>query len=127
MNKLFLMLLCFVLVACSGGSGTSGADPSVDHGSLEAILAANDSWPYEIVGVLDIVEAGYGDSDEPEWAVGSIVTEHDVWGVAIEIPGAVISRAGINIDSGNAVRAWLDAPKDDYGVTTYPVSRLEVP
>lgn len=125
MKKLSLIVVFLVLVACSGGSGTSGSGSSVGGNNLEAILASNNSWPYEVVGVLDIVEAGYGDSNEPEWAVGSIVTADDEWGVSIEIQGTVISRAGINIDSGKQVRAWLEAPKDDYGVNTYPVSRLE--
>lgn len=120
MTRLVLLLAFLALTACGGGTDSSPA-----ANSLETTLAANDSWPYEVVGVLDIVEAGYGDSDDPEWAVGSIVTDDDEWGVSIEIQGAVISRAGIDIDSGKKVRAWLDAPHRNYGVDTYPVSRLE--
>jgi hypothetical protein len=125
MNRLWLVaVLFFVVAACSGGSndeGTSGGDYT-----LEAILEANTSWPYEVVGVLDIVEAGgYDDSDYPTWAVGSIVPDGEEWGVSIEIQGNVVSRARINIDSGKPVRAWLEAPKREYGIDTYPVSRIE--
>ena len=35
--------------------------------------------------------------------------------------GDVVARARINIDSGEPVRAWLQAPKMQYGVKTYPV------
>ncbi len=31
----------------------------------------------------------------------------------------------VDIDSGKPVRAWLEAPKMQYGVKTYPVSKLE--
>ena len=120
MKKLFLVGAALLLAACSGESGAPGSATN-----LEAVLQANDTWPYEMVGVLDIVEAGYGDSDNPEWAVGSIITDDDEWGVQVEIQGNVISRAGINIDSGKPVRAWLEAPEEKYGVMTYAVSKLE--
>ena len=36
-----------------------------------------------------------------------------------------LSSAGINIDSGEPVRAWLESPKDVSGEPMYPVSRLQ--
>jgi hypothetical protein len=121
MHKLVFIFLVFGLSACDneGGGGTS----TIGSG-LEAVLESNESWPYEAVGILDIVEAGYGESDDPEWAVGSLVTKDDEFGVGIEIDGNVISRARINIDSGKEVRVWLEKPKMEYGVKTYPVSKI---
>ena len=121
MRILVLTVMLFSLISCGGGTQSE----TVRTGSLETVLEANDSWPYEVVGILDIVEAGFDDSDMPSWAVGSVVTDDDEFGVLIKIDGTVIARAGINIDSGEKIRVWLEAPKDEYGVTTYPVSKLE--
>jgi hypothetical protein len=82
--------------------------------------------PFEQVGVLDIVEAGgYGDSEYPNWAIGSLITHDDDFGVSIKIGEGVISKAKIDIDSGNEVRVWLNASVKDYGVYTFPVTRIE--
>ena len=121
MNRFALVSILMGLVACGGDM-----DSATDAGNLEIALAANETWPYETVGVLDIVEAGYGDSDSPEWAVGSLVTHDDEYGVMISIEGPVIARAGINIDSGEPVRVWLEAPTNEYGVDTYAVSRIQM-
>ena len=119
-----LILACLLggLVACGGGGESM---PSADS-SLAASLATNETWPYEAEGVLDIVEAGFdGTSDEPQWAVGMLLEGGDEFGVLIEIDGGVIARAGINIDSGEAVRVWLESPKDVSGEPMYPVSKME--
>ena len=120
MNRLALTSILLSLVACGGDM-----DSETGGGNLEIALVANETWPYETVGILDIVEAGYGDSDSPEWAVGSLVTHDDEYGVLISIEGAVIARAGIDIDSGEPVRVWLEAPKKEYGVDSYTVSRIQ--
>lgn len=118
---LILAALALVLAAC-GGDGTD----TDDGGNLQVLLAKNSEWPYELVGVLDIVEAGgYDESDYPNWAVGNVITDDDEWGVMIEIGDGVVSRAGINIDSGEKVRLWLEKPHKNYDVLTYPVSRIE--
>ena len=120
---LALALLC---ISACGGDGSTGMDRVSDLTPLEATLQANSDWPYETVGVLDIVEAGYdGSSDEPQWAVGMLLAGGEEFGPLIEIDGKVISRAGINIDSGEEVRVWLEAPKDNYGLPTYPISKIE--
>jgi hypothetical protein len=121
MHRLIFIFLVFGLSACSNDGGDSA---STIGAGLEAVLESNESWPYEAVGILDIVEAGYGETDDPEWAVGSLVTKDDEFGVSIEIDGNVISRAQINIDSGKPVRVLLEKPKMEYGVKTYPVSRI---
>ena len=121
MNRFALIATLLGLVACSGEMGSETST----RGSLETALEANSTWPYETVGILDIVEAGYGDSDSPEWAVGSLVTDNDEFGVLIKIEGAVIARAGIKIDSGEKVRVWLEAPKNEYGETIYAVSKIQ--
>ena len=123
MRQLILIAIALSLAACGGGIDEGGGS------ELEALLDANTTWPYEVTGVLDIVEAGgYEESDYPTWAVGALVNDQtDEFGIAIEIDGNVIPRARIDIDSGKPVRAWLEAPKMQYGVKTYPVSKLEAP
>lgn len=122
MPRLLLIASLLCLTACGGGP----ADEEPATGLL-AVLEANESWPYEVTGVLDIVEAGFdGTGEYAEWAVGSIVTdETDEFGVPIEIQGPVIKRGKIDVDSGRPVRAWLEAPENKYGVEMYPVSKLE--
>lgn len=122
-HMLMATVLACALTACGGGS--DGTD-STYGGNLQILLAKNTDWPYELVGVLDIVEAGgYDESDYPTWAVGNIITDDDEWGVMIEIGDGVVSRARINIDSRKKVRVWLEAPHKKYDVLTYPVSRIE--
>ncbi len=121
MRQLVIYAFVFGLAACGG---------SIDeerHSELAVLLDANTSWPYEVTGVLDIVEAGgYDENDYPTWAVGSLITDQtDEFGISIDIEGDVVPRARINIDSGKPVRAWLEAPKMQYGVTTYPIAKLE--
>ncbi|MDJ0759363.1 MAG: hypothetical protein QNJ19_08185 [Woeseiaceae bacterium] len=119
---LILGCLLGALAACGGGGESSPSTAS----DLAATLAANESWPYEAEGVLDIVEAGFdGTSVAPQWAVGMLLEGGDEFGVLIEIDGGVIARAGINIDSGEPVRVWLESPKDVSGEPMYPVSRME--
>ena len=120
-HVLILAAVALVLAACGGGS-----DGTDDGGNLQVLLAKNTEWPYELIGVLDIVEAGgYDESDYPNWAVGNVITDDDEWGVMIEIGDGVVSRARINIDSGEKVRLWLEKPHKNYDVLTYPVSRIE--
>ena len=114
--------LLLTLAACDRDGGADGDS----GGNLQVVLAKNTEWPYEMVGILDIVEAGgYEESEYPSWAVGNIITEDDEWGVMIEIRDGIVSRAEINIDSGEEVRVWLEKPHKKYDVLTYPVSRIE--
>ena len=110
------------MLVSSCGSG----DPSANGpGSLEPILASNSQWPFEVVGTLDIVEAGgYGDSEYPEWAVGSLITSDDPEGVAIEIGSGVVANSGIDIDSGKSVRVWLEQPNKQYGILSFPITKM---
>lgn len=121
MRQLVLIALVFGLAACGAATDEGGAS------GLEAVLEANTTWPYEVTGVLDIVEAGgFDENDYPTWAVGSLVNDQtDEFGIAIDIQGDVVPRARINIDSGRPVRVWLEAPVMQYGVKAYPVSRIE--
>jgi hypothetical protein len=112
-----------LLVACGGqDSGNSGASVS----RLEETLSANTVWPHEVVGILDIVEAGgYDNSEYPSWAVGSLLTNDDDEGLSISIGEGVVSHAKIDIGSGKKVRVWLNAPKLEYGIETFPISRIQ--
>ena len=116
---LLIVSMAVSLGACGGNDAGSG-------NSLEAMLASNTQWPYELVGTLDIVEAGdFDESDYPAWAVGSIVTDSDEWGVLINIGPGVIRKAKVNIDSGKKVRVWLDKPRRENGDMFYPISKIQ--
>jgi hypothetical protein len=121
MRQLVLLAFVFGLAACDGTIDEE------DGSKLAALLDANTNWPYEVTGVLDIVEAGgFDENDYPTWAVGSLVNDQtDEFGISIDIEGDVVPHARINIDSGKPVRAWLEAPKMQYGVKTYPIAKLE--
>ncbi len=123
--KQVLLASVLVLVAACGAGDVEEASVS----GLAETLESNTSWPFEVVGVLQIEDAGgYGDSEYPDWAVGSLITEDtDEYGIPISIGEAVVSRAGIDIDSGEKVRVWLDPRGDDDfgGAYFYPVTRIE--
>ena len=118
----YIIPLVFLVLVSSCGSG----DPSANGSdSLESIMASNSQWPFAVVGTLDIVEAGgYGDSEYPEWAVGSLITSDDPEGIAIEIGSGVVASSGIDIDSGKSVRVWLDQPNKQYGILSYPITKM---
>ena len=122
-KSIFYWLVLLLLVACGGqDSGNGGGSVS----SLEEALSANTDWPHEVVGILEIVEAGgYDDSEYPSWAVGSLFTDDDDEGIDISIGEGVVSRAKIDIDSGKKVRVWLESPILEYGIETFPISRIQ--
>lgn len=120
MNRIAVIVTLLALAACDGVT-----DSETGGSSIETALVANDTWPYETVGTLEIVDVGYGDSDVPEWAVGLLVSEEDEFGVVIKIDGAVIADAGIDIDSGEQVRVWLESPTDEHGDKIYAVSKIQ--
>ena len=121
MTKLLMMLTLLPVIASCNRIDTE----SVDETRLEQLLAANKTWPYEMIGVLQIDEAGgYGDSDYPDFAFGSLVTDGDTWGIPISIGDGVVRQAEIDIDSGKPVRVWLDTPQDEYGIKIYPVTKI---
>jgi len=120
---LFIILAIGFLAACSDEAFDVGSEQA---SALQAVLNANEDWPYEVTGVLEIVEAGgYADSEYPDWAVGNLVTRGDDTGVSVDIGEGVASSAEINIDSGKEVRVWLEAPTKEHGIKTYAISRIE--
>ncbi len=124
MRKSFLCLLVPLLLVACGGQDSDNGGASVS--SLEEALSANTDWPHEVVGILEIVEAGgYDDSEYPSWAVGNLFADDDDEGIGISIGEGVVSRARIDIDSGKKVRVWLEAPKLEYGFKTFPISRIQ--
>jgi len=122
MRKLLMILIVLAVTGCGGGY----EEPVPEPGSLEAKLLANSTWPHEAIGVLEIVEAGFDDSDYAEWAVGFLITDpDDEFGVMIEITDGLAERARIDIDSGKKVRVWLEEPKKADDVLSYPISKIE--
>ncbi len=122
MRAYSIVLLSILLLGCSEPETSTNS-----AAGLEAELKQVQSWPHSVVGVLDIIDAGgYGDSDDPypDWAVGSLTTPNDEYGVLIEIGAGVVRKARIDIDSGKPVHALLGAPKDMDGMLSYPVLEL---
>ena len=125
MKKLIAIAAFLLLGAC--GDGGAPDDYGDVKSALESALETNETWPYEAVGILEIVEAGFDDNSEyAAWAVGSLLTDDDdEWGIMIEIGEGVAQKARIDIDSGQKVRVWLGRPENKYGDTSYPVVRMQ--
>lgn len=119
-------LICFLAILLLAGCSDSGSDYGADSPSpLEIKLEFNTTWPYEVEGVLDIVEAGgYEESNYPNWAVGSLVTPDSGYGLLIEIGEGIASEGQIEIDSGKKIKVWLSQPHMQYGVKTYPIIKM---
>lgn len=104
---------------------------SPDSGDIEATnvkaLKENTEWPYEMIGVLEIVDAGgyQGESDYPTWAVGMLNTGNPDDEIAIDIQGDVAEKAGVNIDSGEKVKVWLNPPPPEPEYAGYQVIKIE--
>ena len=120
---MLFMISLLLLMACGGESSSGTSDVS---STLEKTLLSNTSWPVKLLGTLDIVEAGgYGESEYPNWAVGSFITSDDDYGVSIKIGEGVVENDNIDIDSGEEVYVWLSSPVKEYGVQTFPVVKIE--
>ena len=80
----------------------------------EKILCSNESWPYELIGTFDIVEAGgYDDENEyPTWAIGNLEIEEDDL-VSIIIEGDVVLKAKIDIDSGDKYKVLVNPSTEE--------------
>lgn len=125
-KSLTLIAAAGLLAACNpGGGGKSGQDIIPQSTRLEARLAANDDWPYEIAGILDVAYPAAGDVREV--AVGALLTEDDAWGVSVSIDAAVLEAADIAIDSKVPVVVTLHEPAVVFGVSTYPVTSVRQP
>lgn len=119
------ILIAAAAMLVAAGCSEAPAGTSSSEVTLENELKQNTSWPYQVVGASDIVDAGFDpDTGRVSWAAGAIVTENDPDGVLIMIEEGAV-RDGIDIDSGKKVRAWLGEPNHEYGAPTYAVSRVE--
>lgn len=119
------MRISVLLFAASLVASCGGEPASEPVGSVEARIAASDSWPQEVVGVLDIVDAGGYESDYPDWAVGMLVTADDPDGISINIGDGVLAAGRVDIDDGRSVRVWVNKPNTEYGVLTFPVTKVK--
>ena len=102
-------------------------DISMDN-AIEKNLKKNKEWPYLIIGVLDIAHTGdYDDDSEyPSMAMGQIDTGNKVDDISIEINGAILKEAEIDIDSGEKLKIWLNgSPRHEYDIDIYKVVKLE--
>ena len=118
----YITLLVILILISGCGSCDSSAPVS---SSLESILASNSQWPFEVLGILDIVEAGgYGVFEYPDWAVGSLNTSDDPEGILIDIGSGVVASSSNDIDSGESMRVWLEQPTKQYGMLSYPITKM---
>ncbi len=118
MKKTMLVLCLLCLFACGNERGTASS-------GSESGLASNTAWPYEVVGEVDIVDAGFGDSDYANWAVGSVVVNGEY--ISIDFETSVLEAAGIDseFNFSNPATLNLGAPKKEYGELTYPVVEIK--
>ncbi len=111
-----IAVLCSLLILTSCDNGSSVA---VDD--MPDVLTST-SYPIEISGTLDIIDAGVGDSDYAHWALGSIAITNTDYEILVELEQKVLRQAGVDLDFeyGNPVTLWVNRPVDDI----YPVSRM---
>jgi hypothetical protein len=122
MKKLIGALVILLLAGC--GNNDSG-NPTYSATKLETVLKANTTWPYEIEGVLDIIEAGgFEESEYPHWAIGFLLAPGAGDGLLIEIGEGIAKEGRINVDSGKRIKVWLSQPKMLHGVKTYPIVKM---
>lgn len=121
--KKFIGVLVFLFLA--GCSDNDSDNSNYSATKLETVLAANTTWPYEIEGVLDIVEAGgFEESEYPHLAIGFLLASGAGDGLLIEIGEGIAKEGRINVDSGNRIKVWLSKPKMLHGVKTYPIVKM---
>lgn len=122
MKKIIGVLVFLLLAGCSD---IESENSTYSATKLETVLEANTTWPYETEGVLDIVEAGgLEESEYPHWAVGFLLAPGAGDGLLIEIGEGIASEGRINIDSGKRIKVWLNQPKFQSGVKTYPIIKM---
>jgi len=121
--KKFIGVLVFLFLA--GCSDNDSDNSNYSATKLETVLAANTTWPYEIEGVLEIVEAGgFEESEYPHLAIGFLLASGAGDGLLIEIGEGVAKEGRINVDSGSRIKVWLSKPKILHGVKTYPIVKM---
>lgn len=115
MKYVVVVFLTIALTACVEENSSMGSD------SVGTSLANNTVWPYEVVGEIDIVDAGFGDSDVPSWAVGSIIIKDEE--LLIEFGSNVLRKAQIDADFAFSSPAtlMLGKPRSEGGALIYPV------
>lgn len=123
MKKIFALLILAILSTSCSDSSHTPSESSV----LEQKLNSNSEWPFEVSGVLDIIEAGgYDESEYPAWAIGEFVQEGDDFGVLVHIKDNVAAAAKLNVDPAKAVTVWLGSPEKEHGILTYPVEKMDM-
>lgn len=118
MKKIVPIILSLFLAACGG-------DEIKNSPSGESALAGNTRWPYEVVGEVDIIDAGFGDSDYANWAIGSVTVNGEE--ISIEFETLVLRSAGIGseFNFSSPAKLMLGSPKQEYGMLTYPVVEIK--
>lgn len=116
MKKLCLLALSIGLIACNSDTSQSSSADS---------LSTNTTWPYEIIGSVDIHDAGFSDSQYADWAIGSIVSGDD--DILIMFDNRVLRAAGIGseFNFSDPTTLLLGAPTDEYGESSYPVEAVQ--
>jgi len=116
--KVSIFVICITLLGCnSGGIGSLSTTPSG--------IESNTSWPYKIIGHLDIIDAAVGDSDSdtPDWIIGSITNPHNNEDILVEFKSGAAQSSGYTMDFNikNPVTLWVNESVSDY----YQVDRVE--
>lgn len=122
MSKNILAVL-FILTLSACGTNTPETATST-HEGISAKLLSNTSWPYEVSGTISILDAGVGDSDYANWAIGSITVDGE--DISIDFETSVLMDAGVDLDFNfkEPTSIMLGEPKEEYGMFTYPVTKI---
>ncbi len=119
MKRFIIILLSFLAFSCSGENPkSSGSEVS----SLSSVV----SWPHEVKGELDIIDAGgFDDSNYASWAVGTFLPKGDTEPINVNFAGSILKEADIDAEFAfaNPVTLWLDKPVKEHGVLAYPVTK----
>lgn len=123
MKKLILYVLVLLMLSACGSSEPEST--SASGSAVLSELSSNTSWPYEVTGTIYIDDAGVGDSDYANWALGSILvgSEH----ISIDFETPVLMAAGIDIDFhfSDPATLLLGEPKNEHGMLVYPVVEIK--
>ena len=119
-NILSAFVVLFLVVACGNPNEPDGDKNTSSAGSV----ASNTSWPYEVTGSVDIVDAGVADSDYASWAVGIVTVGGEE--LLVEFETSVLEQANIDLDFqfSEPTTLLLGKPNDKHGELSYPVKEI---
>ncbi|THB67986.1 MAG: hypothetical protein D6B27_03500 [Gammaproteobacteria bacterium] len=114
--KIFIALfIALSMLACSDADNISS--------DLASKLKKNESWPYEVVGVVHFDEGSGFDDDTYTWGVGYMNTDSEFSAIGVIYDQKHYKGKAFDFE-GEKVRVWLDKPNDEHGAL-YVITNVE--